>query len=106
MNNNRTLFIAAHNGGTPEPMVPFEYSGSTERVPIVIDNGELTFNSLALPILPATRRDQVSVRLRRGRPRPFFLAELSVPIPRTKNEPAHLIIWPIHQHRRYFARPV
>lgn len=42
MDNDRTLFIAAHNGGTPEPMVPFEYSGSTERVPIVIDNGKST----------------------------------------------------------------
>ncbi|KAF8605000.1 actin-like protein Arp5p [Ceratobasidium sp. AG-I] len=43
MDNDRTLFIAAHNGGTPEPMVPFEYSGSTERVPIVIDNGATNF---------------------------------------------------------------
>lgn len=52
MSNDRTLFIAAHNGGTPEPMVPFEYSGSTERVPIVIDNGEWTFTCVATVILP------------------------------------------------------
>ncbi|KAG8700208.1 Nuclear actin-protein involved in chromatin remodeling [Ceratobasidium sp. 394] len=43
MNDDRTLFISSHNAATPEPMVPLEYSGATERVPIVIDNGATKF---------------------------------------------------------------
>ncbi|KAG8741536.1 Nuclear actin-protein involved in chromatin remodeling [Ceratobasidium sp. 414] len=43
MNNDRTLFISSHNAGTPEPMVPLEYSGATDGVPIVIDNGATRF---------------------------------------------------------------
>ncbi|KAB5594304.1 Chromatin remodeling complex subunit [Ceratobasidium theobromae] len=39
--NDHTLFIAAHNGPAPIPMVPLEYG--TERPPIVIDNGATSF---------------------------------------------------------------
>lgn len=42
--NDHTLFIAAHNGPAPIPMVPLEYG--TERPPIVIDNGQLLISRL------------------------------------------------------------
>lgn len=41
MDDDRTLFIAAHNAPAPTPMVPLEYG--TERPPIVIDNGATKF---------------------------------------------------------------
>ncbi|CAE6513286.1 unnamed protein product [Rhizoctonia solani] len=41
MDDDRTLYIAAHNGPALAPMVPLEYG--TERPPIVIDNGATKF---------------------------------------------------------------
>ncbi|CCO26743.1 actin-related protein 5 [Rhizoctonia solani AG-1 IB] len=41
MDNDRTLYIAAHNGPALSPMVPLEYR--TDRPPIVIDNGATKF---------------------------------------------------------------